>query len=138
MISSDLAMIRSFEVVPALPARLQPLLEIAHNLWWTWHPEAVDLFVRLDSNLWEATNHNPVKLLGSCSQARLDAAASDEGFLASLDHAVTNLKRHLARTPWLEKSGKETSAFTIAYFLRRVRPDRIGPNLFRRPRLPRG
>ena len=70
MISPDIARIRTFDVVPSLPGPLKPLLEIANNIWWTWHPEAVDLFVRLDRNLWEETKHNPVKLLGSCPQDR--------------------------------------------------------------------
>ena len=79
MISPELARIRSFEVVPALPEPLQPLLEIAYNLWWSWHPEAVELFIRLDRELWQQTHHNPVKMLGTISQEKLDAAARDEG-----------------------------------------------------------
>src|SRR5690606_33850972 len=102
MLSPDLARIHSFEVVPALPKALEPLQEIAHNLWWTWHPEAVELFVRLDRKLWHETNHNPVKMLGLISQATLDAAARDEGFLNSLDRVMQNLARHQQRTPWLK------------------------------------
>ncbi len=116
MLSPDLARIRAFEVVPSLPEPLKPLLEIANNIWWTWHPEAVDLFVRLDRELWDATKHNPVKLLGACPQERLDTAARDEGFLNSLEHAVANLRRHLKRTPWLDKEKKTPGPFTIAYF----------------------
>src|SRR5436190_553312 len=56
--------IRTFQVFPDVPASLQPLLEMAHNLWWVWNPEAVDLFRRLDRDLWETVYHNPVKLLG--------------------------------------------------------------------------
>jgi len=116
MLNPSQARIRSFEVVPSLPKPLQPLLRIAHNLWWTWHPEAVDLFVRLDRDLWRSSHHNPVKMLGMISQETLDAAAKDEGFLASLSVAVENLKRHTTRTPWLELIGKPSKDYTIAYF----------------------
>ncbi len=117
MIGSDLARIRSFEVVPSLPEQLKPLLDIAYNLWWTWHPEAVDLFIRLDRNLWQEVNHNPVRLLGTASQKTLEAAARDEGYLTSLSRAVDNMKRHLDRTPWLQAiEDKKPKKFTIGYF----------------------
>jgi glycogen phosphorylase len=116
MLHPSQARIRSFEVVPSLPEPLRPLMRIANNLWWTWHPEAVELFVRLDRDLWEESHHNPVKLLGIVSQATLDEAAADEGFLTSLSLAVENIDRHLARTPWLESIKKESKDYTIAYF----------------------
>ncbi len=116
MISPDLARIRSFEVLPSLPESLQPLLEIAHNLWWSWHPEAVELFVRLDRSLWQKTNHNPVKMLGSCPQDTLEAAAKDEGFLNSLTRVYASYERHLQRTPWHTRLPESPKDFTVAYF----------------------
>ncbi len=116
MLHPSQARIRSFEVVPSLPEPLRPLMRIANNLWWTWHPEAVELFVRLDRDLWKESNHNPVKMLGLVSQATLDEAAADEGFLTSLSIAVENLERHEGRTPWLESVKKESKGYTVAYF----------------------
>src|SRR5690349_21365444 len=116
MLSPDLARIRSFEVVPSLPEPLKPLLEIANNLWWTWHHEAVELFVRLDRNLWERYYHNPVRMLGNCSQAVLEQAARDDGFLSSMETVQRNLQRHMVRTPWLTKNRTDPGQFTIAYF----------------------
>ncbi|MBV8780497.1 MAG: DUF3417 domain-containing protein, partial [Phycisphaerae bacterium] len=49
---------RTFQVTPDLPASLTHLNEIAHNLWWVWHPEAIELFRRLDRKLWETVYHN--------------------------------------------------------------------------------
>ena len=51
MLSPKQAKIRSFKVVPSLPEPLNPLLDLANNLWWSWHPEAVELFVRIDPQL---------------------------------------------------------------------------------------
>jgi glycogen phosphorylase len=116
MINPSQARIRSFEVVPSLPEPLGPLLRIANNIWWTWHPEAVDLFVRLDRDLWRTSHHNPVKMLGMVSQERLDEVAKDEGFLTSLSQAVKNLERHMGRTSWLESIDKESDGYTVAYF----------------------
>ena len=54
----------------------QKLRELAQNLWWSWQPDAVELFRRLDRRLWEEVYHNPVKLLGVIDQSKLAAAAS--------------------------------------------------------------
>lgn len=116
MVSPDMARIRSFEVVPSLPEPLRPLLDVAYNLWWTWHPEAVALFVQMDRELWRASYHNPVKLLGMLPQKRLDELAHDPQYLAAMKVVLDNLQRHLRRTPWLTASGKAEGDFTVAYF----------------------
>ncbi len=116
MISPSQARIRSFEVVPALPEPLKPLLDIANNLWWSWHPEAVELFVRLDRRLWASTHHNPVKLLGMVSQQTLDQFARDEGFLNSMQRVVDGLRDHMTRTPWLDTTEHAPGEWTVAYF----------------------
>ena len=69
--------IRTFQVFPDLPPALAPLLELAKNFWWMWHPDAVDLFRRLDRDLWEQVYHNPVKLLGAIDQQKLMAASKE-------------------------------------------------------------
>jgi len=55
--------VRTFKVRPSLPSGLLPLLEIAHNLRWSWDHAAIQLFLRLDRDLWERCGHNPVLLL---------------------------------------------------------------------------
>jgi len=115
MLSPQQAKIRTFEVLPSLPEPLKPLLDLAYNLWWSWHPEATELFVRLDKELWTKSNHNPVLMLGSCPQDRLDQMARDEGFLTTMARVQANLDRHMTRTPWLTRH-KYESDFRIAYF----------------------
>ena len=57
--------VHEFTVVPSLPERLSKLRDIAYNLWWTWDSEAISLWQRLDPDLWEDLDHNPVKMLGT-------------------------------------------------------------------------
>lgn len=102
MLSSSLALIHSFDVVPSLPQPLRPLLKIAYNLWWTWQPMAVNLFIRLDPELWHATNHNPVRMLGMCSQQVLDNAADDPDYRHALDHVLGRLNQHLDQPTWFD------------------------------------
>jgi starch phosphorylase len=74
----------TFNVVPKLPAELEPLRTMVFNLWWTWEPQARALFRHLDPDLWHETNHNPLRMLQLCRQARLIEVAQDEDFLAEM------------------------------------------------------
>ena len=109
---------RTFTVVPSLPPRLAPLRELAYNLWWTWNLDAVDLFRRLDRDLWEESGHNPVRILGTISQDRLQEAANDEGFLAHMMRVYQALNRYMSSTEtWFKKNyGAQFPELKIAYF----------------------
>ncbi|HXF60456.1 MAG TPA: alpha-glucan family phosphorylase [Caldilineaceae bacterium] len=74
-------------VLPIIPPAIERLEELAYNLWWSWEPDAQALYARLDPALWEATSHNPVRLLHQVSQEKLNAAAEDPDYLAAY-HAV--------------------------------------------------
>ena len=62
--------IRNYTVLPALPEVLNDLQAIAVNLFWSWNPELIDLFSRIDpaivdtaagtirSSCWEAFPRN--------------------------------------------------------------------------------
>ncbi|MGB7156600.1 MAG: alpha-glucan family phosphorylase [Tepidisphaeraceae bacterium] len=107
--------IRTFQVFPDVPQPLLPLLELSRNFWWVWHPEAVDLFRRLDRDLWDKVYHNPVKLLGSIPQATLASAAQDDGYLAHLNRVHESFKQHLDEEGWFHEHHRETSLLA-AYF----------------------
>jgi glycogen phosphorylase len=109
--------IRTFNVSPSLPVPLAPLHQLAHNLYWDWNIEIKDLFRRLDRDLWETTRHNPVAMIAQVSQARLQEAANDDGFLAHLERATHALENYLSSRDWYQKhhdSGTQKPCF--AYF----------------------
>ncbi len=95
---------RVFKVVPRIPERLSALKKIAYNLWWTWNPDAVDLFRWIDGRIWEETQHNPVLLLGRAEQSRLEELASDNVYLSNLDDVAGRLEDYLGRPTWFDKS----------------------------------
>lgn len=107
--------IYQFEVVPSLPPQLEPLREIAYNLWWTWNHDAIRLFRRIDRDLWEEVYHNPLVLMGRVSQSRLEELTRDEGFMSSLGHVYNHMKAYLERTTWFTKK-YGNAPVTIAYF----------------------
>jgi starch phosphorylase len=110
--------IRTFAVIPSLPSTIEPLRRIAHNLRWAWSHESVELFRRLDRDLWESTGHNPVLLLGTIEQAKLEAAAKDDAFLAHLARVEANLNDYLAAdSTWFHRThGTSADTPLIAYF----------------------
>jgi starch phosphorylase len=116
MLKSDQAKIHSFTVVPSLPEPLEPLLDIAHNLWWSWQPEALDLFLRIDRELFTELHHNPVRLLGSVSQQRLDEVARDDAFIACMRRVREQLSEHLNRSTWYQRKFPNDTDCCIAYY----------------------
>ncbi len=112
--------IRTFNVSPSLPPRLEPLRKLAYNLHWDWNVETKDLFRRLDSDLWESSHHNPVLMLGTISQGRLTEVVEDEGFLAQMDRAARQLEDYLQERTWYQKQRSSHSDHKVkecyAYF----------------------
>ena len=65
-------------------------------LRWAWDHDTIELFRRLDSELWESTGHNPVRMLGMMHQCQLEAAARDESFLAHVARTMRELETYLS------------------------------------------
>ena len=105
-----------FTVVPSLPEELAALQRIAYNLWWSWDIEAINLFKRLDPELWQETRHNPVEMLGILQQATLDNLKADEGFMAHLRLVDEKLSEYLSAKSWFEKVINGDKALHVAYF----------------------
>jgi len=71
-----------------LPERIGRLEELANNLWWSWHPQARELFRVLDYPLWRLSGHNPVKQLHEINTDKLAAAAAEPTFLDLYDSVM--------------------------------------------------
>ncbi len=109
--------IRTFNVRPSLPPALQPLLRIAYNLRWSWDHGEIDLFRRLDGDLWEACNRNPVLVLGTVQQSLLEAAAKDDSFLAHMKGVVDKLDSYVSgEGSWYRRNHGKEDDMLVAYF----------------------
>jgi starch phosphorylase len=106
----------TYHVIPALPENLENLREVSYNLHWTWNPESRDLFRRLDGELWEETNHNPVMMLGKMSQERLEEVSRDDGFRSHLDRVYKKLQEYLNAKTWYQKEFNYPKSLNIIYF----------------------
>ena len=101
---------------PTIPERLKRLPEVASDLWWTWNPQAREVFRKLDYPLWRQTAHNPVLMLKLVSEEMLTLAAADERYLLVYDAAVDALDAaRSARDTWWQDRHPD-AAGPIAYF----------------------
>jgi len=108
---------QTYNVTPTLPAALEPLREMTFNLWWTWEPSARRLFRHLDPELWDRTNHNPVRMLQLSRQARLEEVSQDKNFLRELNQVHDAFKKYLERPDTYGKTGAgSTIKKPVAYF----------------------
>lgn len=100
---------REIAVGSHLPAALTQLSEIAHNFWWTWNKDAVELFAGIDPALWEKTGHNPVMLLESIDYGRLEKLAKDTELLRRMNAVYADFRAYMDVKP-------DTSRPSVAYF----------------------
>jgi len=107
--------LRSFTVRPSLPPDLAALGELAMNLRWSWDAQTRDLFRWVDPDAWDATVHDPVRLLGVVSKERFDALVEDSGFMRFLDEVRQELQRYLDGDRWFQ-TRSDSPLRSIAYF----------------------
>ena len=75
----------------SLPRRLDRFGELAYNMWWAWNPDAQRLFIHIDRELWEQSNHNPIVFLKKITRARLNAVTNNRYFLDFYDRVLQPL-----------------------------------------------
>lgn len=104
-------------VNPQLPKRISKLATVANNLWWSWNTEFLRLFQRIDMDLWEQSNKNPVKFLKHVSQEKLEDAAKDVTLLKEYDKIVEEFEDYMnSKNTWFSKNYPEEKGDLIAYF----------------------
>ena len=108
---------QTYNVTPTLPATLEPLRELSFNLWWTWEPSARRIFRLLDPELWNRTNHNPVRMLQLSRQSRLEELSQDKTFLRELKQVFEAFEKYLGRKDTYGKTGVGSAIKNpVAYF----------------------
>ena len=100
-----------------MPEKLSRLPEIAYNLWWSWNPDARELFKRLDLIGWRATQHNPVQMLREMSSEQLEEAARDSNLYRHYQKVLLKFDREMANGhTWFHQNFPQHKEKTIAYF----------------------
>ena len=109
---SDLDQKNWTEITPR--ALYDKCFALAHNLWWSWHPDVVNLFRDLDPGKWRKLDHNPIALLSEMTPGELAARAAEMVLYTRINQAHRRLKDYLSnhphlgcpphRGPWFETS----------------------------------
>lgn len=98
-----------------LPARLSPLSDLAHNLWWSWDPEATELFRSIDPVRFAQSHHNPLALLKDVEPARWRELADDDGFVARATAVRDRFLAWRGAPTWAQSHAQPLLAGGVAY-----------------------
>ena len=104
-------------VKPQLPKSINRLDEMANNLWWSWNTEYLRLLKKMDRDLWENVQKNPVKFLKRVTQEKLEKAANDNSFVKEYEKILKNYEDYMnSKDTWFNKKYPENKNDLIAYF----------------------
>jgi len=94
------------------------LSSLARNLWWSWHPEVVNLFRELDPVRWRQLDHNPIALLAEMTPEQVAERASEMVLYTRIHQAYRRLKDYLEQTQftWAAREAGVLGAMPVAYF----------------------
>ncbi|MEJ2716040.1 MAG: alpha-glucan family phosphorylase [Deltaproteobacteria bacterium] len=108
--------LRKYVVVPPMEGELEDLREIAGNLWFSWHTEAVELFDHLDERLWDELNHNPQQVLIRLSRRRINEIRQDEGYRSHTEKVHQRFRAYMEAQRTYDYRLPRPVDFITAYF----------------------
>ncbi len=95
----------------------QNMLKLALNLWWTWHPEAIDVWRRIDSKLWRESRHSPITFIKCLGKDRIKQLAMDPSLRIRMHRILSDLDRYMrTNSTWGGMQVGQLRARPVAYF----------------------
>jgi starch phosphorylase len=91
------------------------LIELALNLHWSWNHGADQLWERLDSVLWEATQ-NPWVILQTVSGDKIKSLLVQPEFRQRVDELLSQNRESFSSPAWFQKQHPDAPLTTVAYF----------------------
>ena len=104
-----------------LPREFEHLYDLAYNLWWTWTPEARNLFAMIDGAKW-ALYRNPVQLLINIDPRQWYSLLENEVFLSHYQQVTQSFHEYLqagdglGQATWFHRQHGDMGDRPIAYF----------------------
>ena len=100
-----------------LPDRINRLGELAYNLWWSWNPSGMRLFLQLDRRLWEMVTHNPIAFLHQVDPQRFEEAENDTYYLEEYDRMMAKFDAYMSgKDTWFAGNYPQLKENQTAYF----------------------
>jgi starch phosphorylase len=91
------------------------LVELSHDLHWSWNHAADELWETLDKELW-ATTQNPWVILRTVSHEKIKAALGAPEFRRKLDSLLRQNRDSYQADAWFQHEHPDTALTTVAYF----------------------
>ena len=70
---------------------------MSRNLWWTWNPEAQEIFATLSPLTWTSAKHNAVAVMNSLSPTELKARLMEKEFASTVSDVLLQFREYLTR-----------------------------------------
>lgn len=114
-LTQNSAKLKRIFIEPKLPEGLAPLLELAHNLWWSWNHDAIELFQSINPDQFEALNYNPLALLDELSMEKAQELLANDIFMARMRRVHQDFNTYMAAAP--AKGQPQIGYFCMEYGL---------------------
>lgn len=99
-----------------VPERIFGLVDLAYNLWWSWHSSASVLFKMLNRAEWKMSRHNPVRMLLDTPPRFFERAAANPEYLRRYDIIMHRFGEYMVPgTSWFAQHYPSRTPLTIAY-----------------------
>ncbi len=109
---------KEVNIKSSVPAQLECLDELAHNMWWAWNYEARNMFKSLDEDLYEEVGHNPVLLLERLGYNRKEAIVKDKALMKKVNDVYKKFKDYMSVAP--DKTRPSVAYFSMEYGINQV------------------
>ncbi|MBQ9874464.1 MAG: alpha-glucan family phosphorylase [Thermoguttaceae bacterium] len=91
--------------------------EFTRNLWWSWHPDVVEIFRLINPVRWRVLAHNPIALLREYEPEEFEQRVLELALQTRIDVAYRRYKDYVARqTPWARQNAGVLGSRPVAYF----------------------
>ena len=101
-----------------VPAELEKLNELAHNMWWAWNHDARSLFSHLDEDLYVACGQNPVLMLERLSHEKMEAIIKDKSLMKKMNDVYAQFRQYMDVEP--DKKRASVAYLCMEYGLNQV------------------
>lgn len=107
--------IKLFSVAPSIPPKIAFLETLARNLWWCWNFDAIEIFRRIQPQLWKETGSNPLEFLNRLPQKKLEDLAAEEGFVSHLAQVKERFDEDMKVGRNGKSNGRGVAYFSLEY-----------------------
>jgi starch phosphorylase len=91
--------------------------QLVYNIWWTWNPNAQDLFKSLSEESWVRSHHNAISVIKALSPEELAATLYSAHIRRRAESVIEEYESYLNDTnTWAASHGPKLKSNPIVYF----------------------